>query len=69
MDKPTDETIPAVMQQVMLRKMSLAQWRSFMEALGQVMACGYGDVTLTIKKGAVRWVTPAPTIEMGKDGE
>jgi len=61
--------IPAVMQKVMLHKMSLEQWRFFLEALGQVMECGHGEVTLTVKRGIVRRVTPAPSLEMPVDVE
>jgi hypothetical protein len=60
----TDTTVDFVVWSEMLKRMSLVQWRVFLKALGQVMTAEYGTVTLVIKKGVVRRVEPAPSIEL-----
>lgn len=63
--------VPREMQAKMLGLMSLQQWSAFLEALGQMKHVGYGELTLSIKRGVVRRMVPAPSIELpdGKDGE
>jgi|GEM_PF-6472542 len=52
----------------MLRVMTVAQWQVVVNALRFVIGAEYGEVRLVIKRGKVRFVVPATTIEL-KDGE
>ena len=58
-------------EEEMLKHMTLVQWVIFVRELSRVVKIGYGTVTLEVKKGVVRRVVPALSIELPdpeKDG-
>lgn len=61
--------LPKEMQAEMLARMTVRQWSLFLAALQMLADAEYGEVTLVTKRGVVRRLVPAPSIELGKDGE